>query len=264
MSRSSSGSRTAKLVLATAGAVSVSALVLAGCSSNASDAAGEVTPEGQASASQSASGSASATASAAAKAKAKESASASAQASQSASATASSSASASSSATSSSSSKAKKPSSSYNMSGGKTTAKPSTKPSKNQPSVVAPRITVSKTRGLKSGDYVTVSGSGFDTSKGIYVAFCVITGGKPTPCGGGADTDGDSGYSEWISDNPPRYGQGLVKPYGPNGSFTVRIKVSKSIGSFDCSNGKCGVTTRADHTRSSDRSADEAVRIYFA
>lgn len=254
MFRSSSGSRPIKLVLATAGAVSASALVLAGCSSNASDAAGEVTPEGQVSASQSASGSASASASASAKAKE----SASAKASESASATASSSASASASANT------KKPSSSYNMSGSKATAKPSAKPSKKPSYTINPRITVSKSKGLKNGEYVTVSGTGFDNTKGIYVALCVITGGKPTPCGGGADTDGGSNKSEWISSNPPTYGQALAKPYGPNGSFTVRVKVSDKIGSFDCTSGGCAIFTKADHTRASDRSLDRYVRITFA
>lgn len=149
-------------------------------------------------------------------------------------------------------------------SGSKATSKPSAKPSKKPSYTINPRITVSKTKGLKNGEYVTVTGTGFDNTKGVYVAFCVITGGKPTPCGGGADTDGDTNKSEWISSNPPTYGKALAKPYGPNGSFTVRVKVSEKIGSFDCSSGGCGLATRADHTRASDRSADRWVRVTFA
>ncbi len=260
MLRSSRGSRTTKFVLATAGAVSATALVLAGCSSSAKDAANETTPEGQsAAASESASGSAPAAVSpsATASAKAKASASASAKASESASPAATSSA-------TSSSNKAKKPSSSYNMSGGKTKTKPASKPSKKPSYTINPRITVSKSKGLKDGEYVTVSGTGFDNTKGIYIALCVVTGGKPTPCGGGVDTDGSENKSEWISSNPPTYGSSLAKPYGPNGSFSVRIKVSDKIGSFDCKTGGCAIFTKADHTRASDRSLDRFVRVTFA
>ena len=253
---SASGSRKFKYTMAVAGALSASVLVLAGCSSSV-DTASQIEGQTPESASESA-------AAGAASPSAKVQASASAKASASASASATASASAS-----------KKPSSTYNMNSGKTTSnnssssgkatsKPSTKPTTKPSYTINPRITVSKTSGLKNGDYVTVSGTGFDTSKGIYIAFCVITGGKPSPCGGGADTDGDSNKSEWISSNPPTYGKNLAKPFGHNGSFSVRIKVSETIGSFDCSNGGCGVATRADHTRSSDRSTDRWVKVTFA
>jgi len=75
----------------------------------------------------------------------------------------------------------------------------------------APGISVSKSSGLNpAGDRITVSGSGFDVTKGIYVAVCVDNGpGQvPTPCLGGADQSGGSGGSAWISSNPPSYGQG--------------------------------------------------------
>lgn len=132
---------------------------------------------------------------------------------------------------------------------------------------VSPRLSVSKVTGISiSGDTVRVSGSGFDTTKGIYVAFCVKppAGQAPSPCGGGADTDGDSGSSEWISSNPPPYGKSLAKPYGSGGTFTVSIKVSPKIGSVDCRVSTCVIATRADHTRSSDRSQDVFIPISFA
>lgn len=262
---SSSGSRKIKFTMAGIGAASVTALVLAGCSSTASDVSGEATT-GQQTASATATTGGSPAASASAKAKASASPSAAASAKASAAKAAASSG--------SSSSSTKKPSSSYNMGGtknsgsstssGKSTSKPSAKPTKKPSYTINPRISISQTKGLKNGQYVTVSGTGFDTSKGIYIAFCVITGGKPAPCGGGADTDGDTNKSEWISSNPPTYGKNLAKPFGHNGSFSVRIKVSEKIGSFDCTNGGCGVATRADHTRSSDRSTDRWVRVTFA
>jgi hypothetical protein len=127
-----------------------------------------------------------------------------------------------------------------------------------------------------SGTAVRVTGRGYDRSKGIYVAFCVDNGpGKvPTPCGGGADTEGSSGNSVWISDFPPAYGTGLAKPYGAGGTFDVQIRVAARLRAddpetaedetVDCLRTRCAVVTRNDHTRSEDRSQDVAVPITFA
>jgi hypothetical protein len=135
------------------------------------------------------------------------------------------------------------------------------------PAYAAKRLNVSKTRGLsRGGETVTVKGSGYDVSKGIYVAFCVDNGAGvlPSPCGGGADMTGSSGSSAWISSNPPSYGEGLAKPYGSGGSFTVTVRVSQKIGDVDCVVRACAIVSRADHTRTSDRSQDVRVPILFA
>src|SRR6185503_6000268 len=94
-------------------------------------------------------------------------------------------------------------------------------------------LTVSTVTSIPSaGATLSVAGTGLDTFKGIYVAFCVIppTNQPPTPCGGGADMTGASGASHWISSNPPPQGVGLATPYGPNGSFQVTLTVSPTIG----------------------------------
>ncbi|WP_229067561.1 hypothetical protein [Actinoplanes sp. DH11] len=135
------------------------------------------------------------------------------------------------------------------------------------PVEAAKRLTVSKTKGLdRAGETVTVTGRGYDVDKGIYVAFCVDNGPgvMPSPCGGGADMTGGSGTSAWISSNPPSYAEGLAKPYGKGGSFTVSIKVSQMIGDVDCALRGCAVVTRNDHTRTADRSQDKRVAIRFA
>ncbi|KUP96203.1 hypothetical protein [Thermobifida cellulosilytica] len=137
-----------------------------------------------------------------------------------------------------------------------------------------PSLTVSKTSGLNpEGEQVTVTGSGYDTSKGIYVAFCDISNANastaPGPCIGGVDMSGGSGSSVWISSNPPSYGQGLAKPYegsGTNGSFTVQLTVKAADEFTDClaEGVRCAVVTRNDHSRSSDRSQDVFVPVTFA
>ncbi|UPT21603.1 hypothetical protein FOF52_12140 [Thermobifida alba] len=137
-----------------------------------------------------------------------------------------------------------------------------------------PSLTVSKTSGLNpEGEQITVTGSGYDTSKGIYVSFCDISNADattaPGPCIGGVDMSGESGASVWISSNPPPYGQGLAQPYegsGTNGSFTVQLTVRAADEFTDClaEGVHCAVVTRNDHTRSSDRSQDVFVPVTFA
>lgn len=128
-------------------------------------------------------------------------------------------------------------------------------------------LSVSKATQLAAdGEVVRVRGTGYDRSKGIYVAFCVDNGpGRvPTPCGGGADTEGRSGNSVWISDLPPAYGTGLAQPYGEGGSFDVQISVRAQLNDdVDCREVRCAVVTRNDHTRSEDRTQDVLVPVTF-
>ncbi|RAY17175.1 hypothetical protein DPM19_03220 [Actinomadura craniellae] len=128
-------------------------------------------------------------------------------------------------------------------------------------------LTVSAADGVSPGGAtLTVTGRGYDVRKGIYVAFCRDNGpGKPpSPCGGGADTTGSGGGSHWVSSNPPPYGRGLATPYGPDGSFRVTIRISaRPSGAMDCMKVRCVVATRADHTRSTDRTQDVRVPISF-
>lgn len=138
-----------------------------------------------------------------------------------------------------------------------------------QPTPVAgpagPAVAVSPGTVVTGKSTLTVFGTGFDETKGIYVAYCLqpAAGEPPTPCGGGADTSGEAGLSSWISSNPPPYGKDLAQPYGPDGSFTVDIAVSPRIGEIDCREQICGIATRADHTRSTDRTQDVFIPIEF-
>ncbi|MFJ3667813.1 hypothetical protein ACIPSE_15310 [Streptomyces sp. NPDC090106] len=133
------------------------------------------------------------------------------------------------------------------------------------------RLTVSKSAGLTAaGETVTVSGTGYNTEKGIYVAFCVDNGpGRtPTPCVGGVDMSGESGASVWVSSDPPSYGEGLAEPYegdGHDGSFSVRLKVRAKDANTDCtaSGVTCAVITRNDHTRGGDQSQTVRVPVTF-
>ncbi|MEV0169967.1 immunoglobulin I-set domain protein [Streptomyces sp. NPDC050803] len=110
-----------------------------------------------------------------------------------------------------------------------------------------------------------VTGSGYDTDKGIYVALCVDNGeGElPTPCIGGVDMSGESHSSAWISSNPPDYGEDLAIPYGKDGSFEVELTVDAKDEFTDCFKAKCVLATRADHTLSGDRSQDVKVPVSF-
>ncbi|WP_208029511.1 hypothetical protein [Rhabdothermincola sediminis] len=128
-------------------------------------------------------------------------------------------------------------------------------------------LQASRTEALDpTGERITVTGAGFDVSKGIYVAFCAIPppGMPPSPCGGGEDRAGSTGASAWISSNPPPYAVGLPTPYGPEGSFTVELAIQPVINATtDCRRVRCAIVTRNDHTRSSDRSQDLFLPVTF-
>ncbi len=131
-------------------------------------------------------------------------------------------------------------------------------------------LTVSDISGLNvDGDTVTVSGSGYDMEKGVYVAFCIVPvpGQRPTPCGN-VDISGGSTSAYWISSNAPPYGDGLALPYGSGGTFSVELSLGATFnnppnGSVDCRVVSCAVVTFSDHTRLSDRSQDVIVPVTF-
>ena len=118
-----------------------------------------------------------------------------------------------------------------------------------------------------NGQSVTVSGAGYDESKGVYVSLCVVPppGTTPSPCGGGVDRENTSGASAWISSDPPSYASGVSQPYEPGGAFTVSLDISPTINeSLDCRQVRCAIVTRNDHTRGSDRSQDLLIPVTFA
>lgn len=123
-------------------------------------------------------------------------------------------------------------------------------------------LTVSATT-AKSGSMITVTGTRFDETVGIYLAFCVIPkkGAAPTPCGGGVNKAGTGEASFWISSNPPPYAVGLTEEFLPGGRFTQKVEVSRKIGKFDCTKVRCAITVRADHLRGNDRSYDMFIPV---
>ncbi|MBG0857438.1 immunoglobulin I-set domain protein [Streptomyces spinoverrucosus] len=128
------------------------------------------------------------------------------------------------------------------------------------------KLTVTPVNNLATADQtLTVTGSGYDVDKGIYVALCVDNGAGelPTPCVGGVDMTGTSHSSAWISSNPPDYGEDLAIPYGEGGTFQVELTVDAKDEFTDCFKAKCVLATRADHTLSGDRSQDVKVPVSF-
>ncbi len=125
-------------------------------------------------------------------------------------------------------------------------------------------LTINQSQDLKNGSLITVTGKRFDSTVGIYVAMCKVVPADslPTPCGGGADKTGHLQASYWISSNPPAYGKGLAIPFH-NSSFKVQLKVSSSIGKFDCQKISCAIYVRADHTRTDDRDYDIKIPVTF-
>ncbi len=128
-----------------------------------------------------------------------------------------------------------------------------------------PKLTVSQTTNLNpNGTSVTVRGSGYDISKGVYVIVCTQAApGAQSTCVGGINIDGSSPSSVWVSSNPPSYAIGLTTEFQPDGSFNVMLQVVAKSGDLDCTLVKCGVVTRSDHLRYTDRTQDVFVPITF-
>jgi hypothetical protein len=145
---------------------------------------------------------------------------------------------------------------------------PSTTPSADGRTVAGGGMSLSASQvtDLVPGQTVTVSGTGYDPGKGIYVALCVVPppGQVPSPCGGGQDRAGSTGASAWVTSNAPD-SDGLSQPYGPGGSFSVTLVVGPTINStLDCRQLRCAIVTRNDHHRGSDRSQDLLLPVTFA
>lgn len=134
------------------------------------------------------------------------------------------------------------------------------------------------TSAVNAGDRVVVTGSGFDGSRGIYVAICVIPDDpatKPGPCIGGVpeqeQTEAAEGTvqwapSNWINDD------WAWKLFGArsydsvaDGTFTAYLEIGEPVGEqVDCLSNACGIYTRNDHTALNDRVQDIYLPIAFA
>ncbi|GHG87467.1 immunoglobulin domain-containing protein [Streptomyces lanatus] len=128
------------------------------------------------------------------------------------------------------------------------------------------KLTVTPVNNLATENQtLKITGTGYDTKKGIYVALCVDNGDGelPTPCVGGVDMTGGSHSSAWISSDPPDYGEELAIPYGAGGSFEVELTVDAKDEYTDCFKSTCVMATRNDHTLSGDRSQDVKVPVSF-
>ena len=133
------------------------------------------------------------------------------------------------------------------------------------------------TSSLKRDDRFVVSGTGYDGTRGIYVAICKIpdeAGGKPGPCIGGVPkqeaqetTAGTIQYapSNWINDDWAWKLFGARSYDDPaTGTFTAYIEVGDSSDEkLDCTKAKCGIYTRNDHTALNDRVQDLYVPVGF-
>ncbi|WP_200302043.1 immunoglobulin I-set domain protein [Streptomyces adelaidensis] len=128
------------------------------------------------------------------------------------------------------------------------------------------KLTVSASANLDpDGETLTVTGSGYDATKAVYVALCRDNGdGKiPTPCIGGADENGTGSSSQWIVPEGDEYAGDLAVTWGAGGTFDVEIDVEAKDNGVDCTQVVCSVVTRVDHRNSGDRSQDVRVPLTF-
>lgn len=134
------------------------------------------------------------------------------------------------------------------------------------------------TSALEPGQRIVVSGTGFDTGQGIYVAICRIPddpAARPGPCLGGVpSTEAGEEFAEgsvqfapsnWINDD---WAWKLFGARGyddaATGSFSAYLEVASPVGDgVDCRTDACGIFTRNDHTALNDRVQDVYLPIAF-
>lgn len=131
---------------------------------------------------------------------------------------------------------------------------------------------------LRPGAELVVRGSGYDSGIGIYVSICAVPetpGEKPSPCLGGLPEGAMEGKaagadealsSAWITDDWAwRAFANTGYDDAERGTFQVRLLVPPaSQEGIDCTVQRCAVTTRADHTASTDRVQDIQLPVSFA
>lgn len=143
-------------------------------------------------------------------------------------------------------------------------------------SVTGPNGETIDTASVRPGESLTVTGSGFDASTGIYVAVCAMPANpetKPGPCLGGIPDGVQEGGAEvemltsvWIT-NDWAWSAFATQRYNGEepGSFTTKLLVpAAQQEGLDCTVTKCAIATRADHTATNDRVQDLLIPLDFA
>ncbi|EMD27116.1 hypothetical protein [Amycolatopsis azurea] len=129
-------------------------------------------------------------------------------------------------------------------------------------------LSASNATGLAAaGETITVTGSGFNSAEGYYVALCAVPedysyGTKPSPCAGGDGQGGTGvGPSAWVTNFP-----GGSSPIAANGTFTTQIRIAEVNNGLDCSNPSvtCAIISRRDHFASNDRNSDVFIPVSFS
>lgn len=132
-------------------------------------------------------------------------------------------------------------------------------------------LTASNATGLASaGETITVTGSGYNSAQGYYVALCAVPsdysyGTKPSPCAGGDGQGGTTvGPSAWVTNNP--LGGSASFPIAANGTFTAQIRFAKVNPGLDCGDPDitCAIVSRRDHFAASDRTGDVYIPVSFS
>jgi hypothetical protein len=131
---------------------------------------------------------------------------------------------------------------------------------------------------LQAGDRLVVTGGGFDSRRGIYVAICQIperVDVRPGPCLGGVpslDSEGagteavEWGPSNWINQEWAwRLFGARSYDDADEGTFRAFILVPPaSEEGLDCREVPCGLFTRNDHTAIDNRMQDLYLPVRFS
>jgi hypothetical protein len=135
------------------------------------------------------------------------------------------------------------------------------------PAAAAGTLVLSTSTGVDpAGETITVTGSGFDSTRGVYGMFCKRAAGALGTAGGRAGGADCASTQFWITNPGPGVPPTGTTPWTGSGTFQLSFPVSATFGTVDCraSGVVCGIQIRNDHNDPGVYDQDSFAPIAFA
>jgi len=134
------------------------------------------------------------------------------------------------------------------------------------PAFAAGSVSLSKSTDVTaSGETITVNGSGFDSTRGIYAMFCKQVGTSGTAAGR-ASGDNCASTQFWITGPGAGVPPSGTTAWTGTGTFEISFPVAAGFKAIDCraTGVVCGIQTRNDHREPGVYDQDTFTPITFA
>ncbi|MCB1029809.1 MAG: hypothetical protein KDA95_00640 [Acidimicrobiales bacterium] len=128
-------------------------------------------------------------------------------------------------------------------------------------------LSLSKSSDLvAAGDTITINGSGFDSSRGIYIQFCKQPTAAPGTAEGRPAPADCSASQAWVTSPGPGVPPTGTTPWNGTGTFVLDLTVTAAFKTVDCqaTGTVCGFVTRNDHRETGVYDQDTFTPVTFA